>query len=142
MPLEVREKFRALIVDDDPVSRAFLVEYLKDVAECVTAETGEAGVTEFRAAEGEQRFTLVCLDTYLPDFSGREVLRQIRAFEKEQALPAQFEASVLMITAAAEIRDVLKAMNRGCDGYIKKPFTKEQLFNELNKLGFELVWEE
>ena len=141
MPIYLHDIFPVLVVEDDPVARRFLEEYLADVAEITTTESGKAGIDLFASALTDDPFALICLDTYLPDISGREVLTSVRRIEKEKHVPEDERVAILMTTAASDIKDVLKAMHLGCDGYVTKPFTKEQLFTELNKLGFALQWE-
>jgi two-component system chemotaxis response regulator CheY len=141
MPVYIHDRFRTLIVEDDPVSRRFLEEYLDDVSECSSVDTGAAAIASFEAAFTDAPFDLVCLDVFLPDFSGREVLRKMRAIEQANNVSTDSTTAILMTTSAGGIKDVLKAMNLGCDGYVTKPYTKEQLFTELNRLGFGLKWE-
>ncbi|MCB0323249.1 MAG: response regulator [Bdellovibrionales bacterium] len=141
MPTYIHERFRTLIVDDDPVSRSFLRDYLGDISDCVESKTGQEAVDAFEAALSTDPFGLICLDTFLPDFSGREVLQRVRDIELRAGIEKDESTIVVMTTAASDIKDVLKAMNKGCDGYIKKPFTQEQLFTELNRVGIEFSWD-
>jgi two-component system, OmpR family, response regulator len=69
---------------------------------------------------------IVFLDNHLPDGLGTDFL----AVVKQQA-PA---AKVIMITAFDNYTDRNKALTNGADTFVPKPFTKEHIFNELEKL--------
>lgn len=69
---------------------------------------------------------LVLLDVFLPDLSGIEVLRQIRAMD------GTAQVDVIAITAARELETVRAAMAGGVLHYLVKPFTAATLRERLN----------
>lgn len=69
---------------------------------------------------------IVFLDNHLPDGLGTDFLTQV----KQQA-PA---AKVIMITAFDNFTDRKKAITNGADTFVPKPFTKERIYSELEKL--------
>ena len=109
-PLEV------LVVDDDPRLRLFL-----------TGELGVEGYLPREARDGQEALLelrrqpadLVLLDWQLPDFSGVEVCRRIRA--SGLTLP------VLMLTGRDQVRDRVEALDAGADDFVIKPFSLEEL---------------
>lgn len=106
---------RVLVVDDDfavaDVHRAF-VENVPGFAVVAVAHTGAQAL---RAAE-ELHPDLVLLDIHLPDMSGLEVLRRLRA------RPDGADVDILAITAAREVDTVRTAMAGGVADYLVKPF--------------------
>ena len=64
---------------------------------------------------------LLLLDIELPDISGLEVLRKIRADR------FTIKMSVFMLTSHTETSDVKKAVALGANGYVAKPFNMEEL---------------
>ncbi|MFN5194244.1 MAG: response regulator transcription factor [Cyanobacteriota bacterium] len=114
---------RLLIVDDDPELRRFLVgELAAEGHDCLEAATGQAALTQIRAEPPD----LVLLDWTLPDFSGVEVCRRMRA--SAMATP------VLMLTARDDVRERVEALDAGADDYLTKPFSIEELLARVRAL--------
>ncbi len=107
---------RVLIVDDDPELRLFLAGELQaDGYGVESAGTGQEALTRIR--EGE--WDLVLLDWTLPDFSGVEVCRRMRA--------SGLDTPVLMLTARDAVSERVEALDAGADDYLTKPFSIEEL---------------
>ncbi|HSN07106.1 MAG TPA: response regulator [Candidatus Angelobacter sp.] len=106
---------RTLVVDDDfmavSVHRDFLarVPGFEAVGEATTGAQALARVAELRP-------DLVLLDMYLPDLSGIEVLRRVRA-------ASSAPLDVIAITSAKDVHILRGAMHLGVVHYIVKPFT-------------------
>lgn len=106
---------RMLIVDDDTELCAMVAEYLETEGFTVeAAHTGELGAQ--RALAGG--YALVILDVMLPDSSGFDVLRRIRARSR---IPT------LMLTARGEDVDRIVGLELGADDYLPKPFNPREL---------------
>jgi DNA-binding response OmpR family regulator len=104
-----------LVVDDEPTLRETLVEALAaDGFRVVEAADGRAALERFRA-EGPD---LVLLDLMLPELSGIEVCRIIRA---ESAVP------IVMLTARGSEVDKIVGLELGADDYVTKPFSLREL---------------
>lgn len=101
---------RVMIVDDHPMWRDAVARDLAEAGFEVVATVGE-GEQAVRAA-GACRPDVVVLDLQLPDLSGVEVTRQLRA-----AWPG---AAVLILSASGEQRDVLDTVKAGAAGYLVK----------------------
>jgi two-component system response regulator MprA len=105
-----------LIVDDDPELRRFLAGELEAEGHGVeTAGTGQQALTRIR----EGGLELVLLDWTLPDFSGVEVCRRMRA--------SGITTPVLMLTARDAVSERVEALDAGADDYLTKPFSVEEL---------------
>jgi two-component system response regulator CpxR len=112
---EQRESDRILIVDDDTELTGMLSEYLS--AEGFEAEVSSAG------REGGERaihgsYSLTVLDVMLPDVSGFDVLRRIRAHS---------QIPVVMLTARAQDMERIVGLEMGADDYVRKPFVPREL---------------
>ena len=105
-----------LIVDDDPDLRHFLRQELEvEGYSCDEAASGQQALARIRS----QSWDLVLLDWSLPDFSGVEVCRRMRA--------SDISTPVLMLTARDDVRERVEALDSGADDYLTKPFSLEEL---------------
>ena len=112
MPLTV------LVVDDHQASAELLIEFLHADHFCVvTAPDGESAL---RIAQAE-RPAVVLLDVRLPDLSGVEVCRQLRA------IPILRDATIIMVTAVDDRQTRHSVFAAGADGLLLKPFDRVEL---------------
>lgn len=111
-----------LVVDDDAEIRKLLGEYLERNGFRVSLATDGP---EMRRALDRSRPDLVVLDLMLPGESGLTLCRDLRV---ESSLP------VIMLTARAEPADVAKGLALGADGYITKPYSKNQLAEVIRRV--------
>ncbi|QRY44716.1 response regulator [Mycolicibacterium boenickei] len=107
-----------LVVDDDfmvaEIHRRF-VDRVDGYRAVSVARNG----TEALVAAADLRPDLILLDVYLPDMTGLEVLRRLRA----EGNPV----GVIMVTAARELDTVRGALDGGAADYLIKPFDFDQL---------------
>jgi two-component system, OmpR family, response regulator len=104
-----------LIIDDDEELCAMLVEYLGPEGFIPsTACSGLAGLEVLARSSVD----LVILDVMLPQLSGFEVLRRIRAVSR---------VPVIMLTARGEEVDRVVGLEMGADDYLAKPFSPREL---------------
>ncbi len=111
---------RVLVVEDDPD--------LGEILRAGLVEEGYAVDLETRAVDGLWRATTieydaVVLDVMLPDGSGVELLRSMRARGRE--------APVLVLTARDALEDRVDGLDAGADDYVVKPFAWEELLARL-----------
>jgi two-component system, OmpR family, response regulator MprA len=113
-----------LVVEDDPrLSRLLrrLLEEDKHVVELAT--DGESGLEIALEAAGIEA---IVLDIGLPDISGLEVARRIRASGSDVA--------ILMLTARDTVGDRVSGLDAGADDYLAKPFDLEELLARIRAL--------
>ena len=104
-----------LVVDDEPTLRETLVDALEGEGfRVVSAADGREALTAFRS----ERPDLVLLDLMLPELSGIEVCRIIRA---ESGVP------IVMLTAKDSELDKVVGLELGADDYVTKPFSLREL---------------
>ncbi len=98
-----------LLIEDDPsVRRGLQLALGRHGHDVRTADTGEEGLRELRAATPD----LVVLDLMLPGIDGIEVCRRIRAAG---------ELPVIMLTARGDDFDIVGGLAAGADDYVVKP---------------------
>ena len=114
-----------LIVDDER-DLAELIDFNLRAAGFSThvAATGEAALSAAR----EQRTDVVLLDLMLPDVSGVEVCRQLRA------APSTRDVLIVMLTARSEEADRVRGFEVGADDYVTKPFSVRELVLRLKAI--------
>jgi two-component system, NtrC family, response regulator AtoC len=111
---------RILIVEDDPVIRANVLELLSEEGyEVISAQDGADGIALAKARVPN----LVVCDITLPKLDGFAVLRAIRED------PAIASTPFIFLTAKAERTDVRTGMSLGADDYLSKPFTAKELLD-------------
>lgn len=112
---------RALIVDDSSVMRKIVERALRQAGldPLVVHEAG-SGVEGIEVLKSKQ-VDLILSDINMPSMDGLEFLRQIRAQNLAPGVP------VVMITTESSEEHVKQAIVAGAQGYIRKPFTAEQV---------------
>ena len=106
---------KLLIVDDDHELCSMLAEYLGPEG-FLTEAVGSGPAALERL--GREPVDLVVLDVMLPELSGFEVLRRIRALNR---------VPVIMLTARGEEVDRVVGLELGADDYLAKPFSPREL---------------
>ncbi len=112
---------RALIVDDSSVMRKIVERCLRqaglDALVVLEAGNGVEALALLRTAKVD----LILTDINMPSMDGLELVRQIRAQDLAPDVP------VVMITTESSEEHVKQAIQAGARGYIRKPFTAEQV---------------
>jgi two-component system chemotaxis response regulator CheY len=117
---------RFLVVDDFSTMRRIVRNLLKELGYTNTdeAEDGQVALTRLKS----QQYDFVVSDWNMPNMTGIELLKSIRAEPTLKHLP------VLMITAEARKENIIEAAQNGANGYIVKPFTAATLDEKLTKI--------
>jgi len=114
-------ELRALIVDDSSVMRKIVERSLRqaglELGQVHEAGSGVEGIEVLRANSVD----LILSDINMPSMDGLEFLRQIRAQNLAAGVP------VVMITTESSEEHVKQAIQAGARGYIRKPFTPDQV---------------
>lgn len=127
---------KCLIVEDDFTARKLLQIYLSDYGDCFIAVNGKEAVEAVQDALQEgQPYDLICLDIMMPKMNGHDALKAIRQMEQEYGIGGLDCAKVIMTTALDDSEDIKDAFREGCDAYIVKPIRKQELLEEMEKLG-------
>ena len=106
---------KILVVEDEAELNESLVEWLRDAGfEAQGEEDGAKAFPKFL----EYKPDLVLLDVQLPNLTGVEVAKQIRA---------EFGTPIIMVTAKTEAEDIVAGLEAGADDYVRKPFDHIEL---------------
>jgi two-component system, chemotaxis family, chemotaxis protein CheY len=115
------DKVRALIVDDSSVMRKIVERSLRqaglELEKVVEAGNGAEALT----ALGQGPVDLILCDINMPVMDGLEFVRQLSSVKNAKGVP------VVMITTEGSENHVVQALTAGARGYIRKPFTPEQV---------------
>jgi two-component system chemotaxis response regulator CheY len=112
---------RTLIVDDSSVMRKIVERSLRQAGlEALRVFEAGSGIDGLELLKTE-RVDLILSDINMPSMDGLEFLRQIRAQNLAPGVP------VVMITTESSEEHVKQAILAGAQGYIRKPFTPEQV---------------
>ena len=122
MPLDV------LIVDDSAAIRKILQRVLRQT-DVPIGEVYEAG-DGLEAIElmKSQKVGLILSDINMPNMDGLQLLGELKAHDTWKSVP------IVMITTEGSQNKVVEAVNLGAAGYVRKPFTAEQIKEKLATL--------
>jgi two-component system chemotaxis response regulator CheY len=120
------KNLKILVVDDFSTMRRIVRNLLKELG-YTNVDEAEDGVAALQKLKGSN-FQFVVTDWNMPNMTGIELLKAMRADVALKALP------VLMITAEAKKENIIEAAQSGASGYIVKPFTAATLEEKLNKI--------
>ena len=112
---------RALIVDDSSVMRKIVERCLRqaglDLTEVFEASNGVEALSVIQ----KNKVDLVLSDINMPVMDGLEFVKNLQALDAGKNVP------VVMITTEGGERHVVEALAAGAKGYIRKPFTPDQV---------------
>jgi len=129
IPVDAAQKERTiLVVEDDPINTALIVEVLKKLPiEVTLTSNGAAAVEKVR----DGAYDAVLMDVQLPGMNGLEATRTIRRFQSADHHPV-----IIGISAHALDHHRAEAMAAGMDLYMPKPILPSVLLRELRvRLG-------
>jgi len=134
--------YRLLIVDDNQDHRQCLIKLLKPLGfEIQQAENGQQGIAIWESWCPH----IIFMDMQMPIMDGYEATREIKRREqsswgdRENHLPSHTKIIALTAYAFEEQRQVMIAA--GCDDFISKPFSEEEIFAQLTKhLGVRYIY--
>jgi len=114
---------KILVIDDEEIIRTSISQYLlKEGYEVFSASTGKEGLHIFKT---EDDIDIVILDLRLPDASGMEILKALKAIDEN--------VSIIIITAYGDVETVVSAMKLGAYDFIEKPFELENISMTIRK---------
>lgn len=120
---DLRHQFLVLVVDDEPVNRQVIVNYLALNNYRITQASN--GPEALAMLENGLAPDLILLDVMMPRMTGYEVCRQVRERYPAYALP------IVMLTAKNQVADLVEGLSAGANDYLAKPVSKEELLARL-----------
>jgi two-component system, chemotaxis family, chemotaxis protein CheY len=115
------DKIRALIVDDSSVMRKIVERSLRQAGIELDKALEAANGAEALGVLRENKVDLILCDINMPVMDGLEFVRQMGTVENAKGVP------VVMITTEGSESHVVQALSAGARGYIRKPFTPDQV---------------
>ena len=113
------EGLRFLVVEDSPTMRQLISFSLKRFKGCKIVEAVD-GVDALKKLQTEE-VDMILTDINMPVMDGLEFVKQLSGVANAKGVP------VVMITTEGSESHVVQALSCGARGYIRKPFTAEQV---------------
>ena len=110
------DRFRVLVIDDDPGVRDYMEALVaRQGYEVTAAADGEEALKNLDITQPD----LITLDVVLPGMDGLQTLEKLK-----QRLP---DVPVVMLSGHGQARNIVEAMRRGASDFLRKPFEVEEL---------------
>ena len=115
-----------LVVDDFATMRRILKNILRQIGftNISEADDGKSALNMLK----KQKFDLVLCDWNMPEMSGLELLKKVKADDGLKDIP------FVMVTAEAQKDNIIQAVQAGVSNYVVKPFTAETINEKLEKV--------
>jgi len=116
---------KKILVVEDNETNMYLIKFIleKSGYEVIEAREGAVGVE----LATKEKPNLILMDIQLPDMSGLEATKRIRASGADGEIP------IVALTSFAMAGDREKALAAGCTGYIEKPINPDTFIAEVEK---------
>jgi two-component system chemotaxis response regulator CheY len=115
------DNIRALIVDDSSVMRKIVERSLRQAGISLAQVLEASNGAEALAAVQANKLDLILCDINMPVMDGLEFVKALAGVENAKGVP------VVMITTEGSEGHVVQALSAGARGYIRKPFTPDQV---------------
>ena len=119
---------RVLIVDDSSVMRKIVERALRqagfNIGEVIEASNGAEALAEVQKSAPD----MILSDINMPVMDGLEFLKNLATMDSAKGIP------VVMITTEGSEARVVEALSAGAKGYLRKPFTPEQVRERVTPL--------
>lgn len=116
-----------LVVDDSRIMRNIVkntFSELKIPCQFIEASNGKEALQQLE----NQAVHLVLLDWNMPELSGIDFLKQVRAMEQHKNMP------IIMVTSESAKYNVIEALKNGATDYIIKPVNEKIFVEKLSKI--------
>ena len=115
------DNIRVLIVDDSSVMRKIVERSLRQAGVSLGQVLEAGNGVEAIAVLNQGKVDLILCDINMPVMDGLEFVKQLSGIESAKGVP------VVMITTEGSEGHVVQALSAGARGYIRKPFTPDQV---------------
>ncbi len=126
----LKKKLKVLVVDNNPVDREVLVEFIHSLSwECTAVATGTQGLQEIDSLSQNMSnpFDLLLINYKLPDMNGLEAIQQLKTIEAPMGMPA-----IIMLTDYhTELIIKESAQEYQLAGILVKPINYSKLFDAI-----------
>ena len=118
---KTRSKPELMIIEDDAFSRRLVENVLQKQYHLTALDTADLALATYANLAPDMLF----LDINLPDVTGHELLERIIALDPN--------AYVIMLSGNCDQTNITQAMSKGAKGFIAKPFTRDKLFQYIDR---------
>ncbi|NER81665.1 MAG: response regulator [Leptolyngbya sp. SIO1D8] len=118
-----RQEYIVLVVDDEPVNRQVVVNYLSLKNYRVTQASN--GLEALAMLKHGLEPDIILMDVMMPHMTGYEVCRKLRETHPAYRLP------IIMLTAKNQVSDLVEGLSSGANDYLTKPVSKGELLARL-----------
>jgi len=141
MPMTKEAKPVAIVMVEDDEGHARLIE--KNIRragvnnEILSFRNGTSALAHLFGPNGDGNLVVGCpclvlLDLNLPDMTGIDILKQLKAREQTRRVP------VIVLTTTDDAREIQRCYDLGANVYITKPLNYESFANAIRQLGLFL----
>jgi two-component system cell cycle response regulator len=121
---------KVMIVEDDPVSRRILENFLKEWGYEVLSTPD--GVEAWEIMQQAEAPSLVISDWMMPAMEGPELCEKIRGMDRTDY------TYFILLTAKGDKKDIIEGLESGADDFIVKPFNRQELRSRI-KIGERII---
>ena len=121
---------KILVVDDHESMRRIVKQILMDLG-FTNIEMADDGSTAYPLLQNGD-FDFLVTDWNMPQMTGIDLLRKVRANEKTKAMP------VLLVTAETKKEQIIAAAQAGVNDYVVKPFNAQTLSTKIDRIFAKL----
>ncbi|WP_291327222.1 chemotaxis response regulator CheY [Desulfovibrio sp. UCD-KL4C] len=125
--MSIDYSMKVLVVDDFATMRRIIKNILRQIGFTNIVEADD-GTTAWELLNKDDSIQFIVSDWNMPQMTGIEFLRKVRASEEFADLP------FLMVTAEAQQENIIEAVQAKVSNYIVKPFTPDTLGQKINKI--------
>ena len=122
------KNLNALIIDDSSVMRKIVERCLRQSGIAIATVYEAANGAEALAILDKSSMDVIFCDINMPIMGGLEFIRRLKDVPKARNVP------IVMITTEGGEAHVVEALSSGARGYIRKPFTPEQMRDQVTPL--------
>lgn len=112
-----------LVIDDSPIMLKVIREQLREFYDVVIVTSGQLALKYL----SENMVDMILLDYAMPEMSGLDVLKQLKADGRTKSIP------VVFLTGVSERAKIAQALALGPQGYLLKPIDRDKLFAIIHK---------
>jgi len=118
---------KVLAIDDSPLILQMYKLFFSRFKDCILV-TAANGLEAFDKLGQEEGIDLILLDINMPVMNGLEFLERIRREPAYRGIP------VIIISTEGKQEDVIRGINMGAKGYVRKPFQSSELDELISKV--------
>ncbi|KAL0490183.1 hypothetical protein AKO1_006655 [Acrasis kona] len=122
--------YKILVVEDNKINQKLLCRVLSTASyEFDVADNGAECVQSIR----HNKYSMILMDIEMPVMGGIEATQKIRQMEDERNIPVQDRIVIIGVSANSRKESINLAMSAGMQGYITKPYMKNDILGVIHK---------